>query len=83
MESKVTNTKNSKSDYHKVVRPASIVFKEQDAFVYPGTKRILNWKFSSITEPNFNEEDHLNSYLNFNDFNYESSEEVSQVCCVG
>lgn len=77
MESKEEITKNRKSDYLKVLRPASIVIKEQDAFVYPGTKGILNWKFSSITEADFNEIDQLNSYLNFNDFNYESSDEVS------
>lgn len=77
MESKEANTENNKSDYHKVVRPASIVLKEQDTFVYPGTKRILNWKFSALEEAAINEKDQLNSYLNFNDFNYESSDEVS------
>lgn len=76
MESKEANIKSSKSDYHKVLRPATaIVLKEQDTFVYPGTERILNWKFSSIED--INERDQLNSYLNFNDFNYESSDEVS------
>lgn len=76
MENNETNDSASKSDYQRVLRPASILLKERDVYVYPGTKRILNWKFSSITEQEFDDKDHQ-SYLNFNDFNYESFEEVS------
>lgn len=66
METNDTNNNiNNKSDYQKVLRPTSI---EKDSCVYPGTKRILNWKFSSIHEPN--------SYLNFDEVNCESFEEV-------
>lgn len=36
---------NNKINKQKLTRPASIVLN-----VYPGTKGILNWKFSSINE---------------------------------
>lgn len=65
METNDTNNNINKSDYQEVLRPTSF---ERDDFVYPGTKRILNWNFSTIHEPN--------SYLNFDDVNCESFEEV-------
>jgi hypothetical protein len=75
MENNETND-IGKSDYQRVLRPASIVLKERDVYVYPGTKRILNWKFSSIAEQEFNE----SSYLNFNDFNYVEVSGFKQNC---
>lgn len=74
MEANGTNNISIKSDYQKVLRPTSILFKENNICVNPETKRILNWKFPSTTEPG---DDHLKSYLNFDDFNYESFDEVS------
>lgn len=72
---------NEISSSTKVLRPASILLKDKDViYVYPGTKRILNWTFASITDGrnNLNQclEQHRKSdsqtYLNFNDFNYEN-----------
>lgn len=73
METNGTNNDIEKSDYQRILRPASIVLKDSNVYVYPGTKRILNWKFSSA---NGTEPDQLNSYLNFDDFNSESLDEV-------
>lgn len=75
METNGTNNISIKSDYQKVLRPTSILLKENSSCVNPETKRILNWKFPSATEAG--DDDHLKSYLNFDDFNYESFDEVS------
>lgn len=75
METNGTNNVSIKSDYQKVLRPTSILLKENNICVNPETKRILNWKFPSTT--NAGDDDHLKSYLNFDDFNYESFDEVS------
>lgn len=76
METNGTNNTSIKSDYQKVLRPTSIVLKENNVCAYPETKRILNWKFPSTNDDL--DDDQLKSYLNFDDFNYESFEEVSQ-----
>lgn len=65
----------SKPDYKKVLRPTSILLKENNICENTETKRILNWKFPSAT--GLEDDDHLKSYLNFDDFNYESFDEVS------
>lgn len=74
METNGTNNISIKSDYQKILRPTSILLKE-NICLNPETKRILNWKFPSATDAG--DDDHLKSYLNFDDFNYESFDEVS------
>lgn len=74
-----SNSISSKSDYQRVLRPTSIVLKESGVVcVSPETKGILNWKFPSISDDR-DDDDHLKSYLNFDDFNYESFDEVSRL----
>lgn len=52
------NISNSKSDY------------KEDIGIYPGSKRIINWTFSS--KEAFATEDEINdSYLNYNDDGYD------------
>lgn len=71
METNEKSINASKSDYQAALRPASIRLKEKEIYVYPSTKGIINFEFPSIPEAKHK------SYLNFNDFNYEWSEEVS------
>jgi len=80
----ISNSNDVEFDQKTVLRPAVLLKDREDIFVYPGTKRILNWKFSSISDAiadigphdlsQFSQHHKSDSqtYLSFNDFNYDS-----------
>lgn len=76
---------NEINNNRKVIRPASILLKDKDIYVYPGTKGILNWQFTSSTispdniasaHPTQTKASILpqqqQTYLNFDDFSNEN-----------
>lgn len=84
---------NEINNNRKVIRPASILLKDKDIYVYPGTKGILNWQFTSstiapdnnsaTTYPELNKASILSqqqqTYLNFDDF---SNENYNNAVCI-
>ena len=83
---------NEINNNRKVIRPASILLKDKDIYVYPGTKGILNWQFTSSTiaadniastNPTLTKASILpqqqQTYLNFDDF---SNENYHNAVCI-